>query len=227
MKYIVKLINKNRPGTPLRARGVVLHETATPGATAEDEYQYFNKNDVKASAHAFVDNKEIIQTIPYDEVAWHAGPTANNNYIGIEMCRPKNFDKSYFDSVYWGSVNLVADILFDNLGIREVTKENVISHAEVSDKWGEVNHTDPIAYLREYGKTMDDFRRDTQNAISEKIDIEEQPAPEIAADHWAKKYLDDLIDKGYIDTPDAWQDFDSPATKAQVLALIDKVVNKL
>ena len=48
--YKVKLIQNNRSGSRLNPKGVVVHETATPGATAEREYQYFNGGDRGASA---------------------------------------------------------------------------------------------------------------------------------------------------------------------------------
>jgi len=46
-------------------------------------------------------------------------------------------------------------------------------------------------------------------------------------EHWAQKYLDSLISKGIIDTPEAWVDFDAPATKGLLLAVVDKTTNKL
>jgi len=50
-----------------------------------------------------------------------------------------------------------------------------------------------------------------------------QPKPEPVPDHWAQQFLDNLITKGIIQTPEAWTDFDSPVTKALVVALLDKL----
>ena len=47
--------------------------------------------------------------------------------------------------------------------------DNLISHAEVSAKWHETNHTDPVSYFAEYGKSVDDFRADVQEAINNKL----------------------------------------------------------
>jgi hypothetical protein len=41
--------------------------------------------------------------------------------------------------------------------------------------------------------------------------------------HWAQGVLDELVQAGIISTPDAWNDFESPATKAQVLALVNRI----
>ena len=163
--YKVKLIQNNRSGSRLNPKGVVVHETATPGATAEREYQYFNGGDRGASAHAFVDWEDVVQTIPYDEVAWHAGPTANSRYIGIELCRPSSHEPDKFERVWNNAVSLFAD-LFREHGFGEVTVDNLLSRAEVSSRWRESDHTDPVGYFAECGKTMNEFQDAVQNELT-------------------------------------------------------------
>jgi len=165
--YKEMLLQNNRPGTIIKARGIVLHETANFGVGAYNHAVYFNNPAVKASAHVVVDWEDVIQLIPFNEIAWHAGKTANLNYIGVEMCHAEN--KERFDIVYHNTVLLFADILVDNLGIGVVSTENIMSHYEVSAKWGETDHNDPIRYLKTYGKTMGDFRLDVQEAIDGKV----------------------------------------------------------
>lgn len=46
-------------------------------------------------------------------------------------------------------------------------------------------------------------------------------------EHWAKKYLDKLVEKGIISSPEVWEDFDKPPLKGQVLALINKLYDKI
>lgn len=162
-----KFIAQNRSNKKFYPIGVVLHETATPGATAQAEYSYFNNTKVGASAHAFVDWDETIQTIPWDEVAWHAKEPANSMFIGIEMCRPKKHDATKFAVVYGESVALFSRIFHLLLGIDKITKDNLMSHSEVSAKWKNSTHTDPDALFKEYGKTMDIFRADVQKAIDQ------------------------------------------------------------
>jgi len=164
--YREMLLQNNRPGTIIKPRGIVLHETSNIGVGAYNHYLYFNKPTTKASAHAVVDWVDVIQLIPYNEMAWHAGKTANLNYIGVEMCHAETQDQ--FDKVYQNTIDLFADILVDNLNISIVTKEVIMSHAEVSAKWHETDHNDPISYLNEFGKTMDGFRVDVQEAINNK-----------------------------------------------------------
>ena len=218
--YKVKLIQNNRSGSRLNPKGVVVHETATPGATAEREYQYFNGGERGASAHAFVDWEDVVQTIPYDEVAWHAGPTANSRYIGIELCRPSSHEPDKFGRVWNNAVSLFAD-LFREHGFGEVTVDNLLSHAEVSSRWRESDHTDPVGYFAEYGKTVNEFRDAVQNELNggaevaaindlvtrmdeleQRINRLENPMIYNYIDQnmpeWSRPTIQKLVDKGYL-----------------------------
>ena len=46
-------------------------------------------------------------------------------------------------------------------------------------------------------------------------------------EHWAEKYLDDLVRSGVIENPESWEDFDSPVTKGLLLALVSKLMREL
>ena len=161
------ITSSSRPRTPLKPIGLVLHDTATLGATAQNEHDYFQNHAPRASAHAFVDWNEIHQLIPWNEVAWHAGPTANHSRIGIELCVPKTKDQDKFNKVWNNAVWMFAFLMVNVLKENMVTKENLMSHAEVSNKWKETTHQDPIEYFKQYGKTVDDFRTAVQVKICE------------------------------------------------------------
>lgn len=161
------ITSSSRPKTPLKPIGLVVHDTATPGATAQNEHDYFEFHVPKASAHAFVDWNEIHQLIPWNEVAWHAGHTANYSRIGIELCVPKIKDQDKFNKVWSNAVELFAFLMVNVLKQNVVTKENLMSHAEVSNKWKETDHQDPVEYFRQYGKSVDDFRTAVQVKICE------------------------------------------------------------
>ncbi len=47
--------------------------------------------------------------------------------------------------------------------------------------------------------------------------------PTEVKEHWAKTYLDSLIRKGYIESPNLWKRFEEPPTIAMILALADKI----
>ena len=57
---------------------IVAHDTGNPGSTAQNNVSYYEKtnNETEASAHIFIDDKEIIECIPAltsnkPEKAWH------------------------------------------------------------------------------------------------------------------------------------------------------------
>lgn len=164
-------IANNRSHKKFKPMGLALHETATPGAPALNEYKYFNNNKgLKKSAHAFIDWTEDLQLIPWDEMAWHAKPQGNKRYIGIEMCRPKADDPKRLEKMlitYEATVDAFARVMHYVLKIKTVTDENVTSHDEISRKYKESNHTDPVLYLKEIGKDLDIFRA----AVQTKLDI--------------------------------------------------------
>lgn len=171
MQYpiIQKFISKNRPGTPLLSRGGVIHETANSNDSDEMEQNYFDKNDVQASAHAFIDADSITQCIPWNEVAWHAGRTANRQFWGIEMCHTKDPIKfiEIWNRAVWLFANLFTQEAYPK--IYSVSPTNLMSHAEVSKAWKETDHMDPVEYFKFHNKTVDMFRRDVQVAINDML----------------------------------------------------------
>lgn len=78
---------------------IVVHYTANLGDTAKNNADYFAREKVNASAHFFVDENEIWNSVPVDKTAWHCGgglqgtgghayfrKCANTNSIGVEIC---------------------------------------------------------------------------------------------------------------------------------------------
>ena len=97
MNYIVDHIPKNtksrRPGYALKAEYITIHSTGNPKSTAINERGWLtnpSNADQHTGWHICVDDKEAIEAIPLNEVAWHAGDGANGpgnrQSIGIEIC---------------------------------------------------------------------------------------------------------------------------------------------
>lgn len=99
------------PGTKRRSgkliapgvRFIVAHDTGNPNSTANGNVRYYQNsvNEMSASAHIFVDDREIVECIPAltgtPEKAWHVlygvpadnnlyGFDANDTAIGVEYC---------------------------------------------------------------------------------------------------------------------------------------------
>lgn len=100
-------------------------------------------------------------------MAWHAGYTANQRFLSVEMCEPYGNDPAKFEEVWKRTVWLVADACI-RYGW---TKESLWSHRRVSGSYGDTDHTDPIDYLNRYGRTWDDLLsaidREIQNIANE------------------------------------------------------------
>ena len=75
------------------AEGYCVHNTYND-APAENEANYMRDNDKKVSFHYVVDDKEVIQCIPENRNAFHAGDGAGGNgnrkYIAVEICYSKS-----------------------------------------------------------------------------------------------------------------------------------------
>lgn len=79
-------------------RYIVLHYTANNGDTAQNNADYFARANQKASAHYFVDENEVWQSVRDTDAAWHCGGAiesdhhplrgicTNRNSLGVEMC---------------------------------------------------------------------------------------------------------------------------------------------
>ena len=144
---------ENGVGKP---EGVVIHETATPGATAQNEATYFNRewSNIYTYVHAFVDANEILNIKNTDYTVWGAGPTANSKFIQVELCEVSSTDafaRSVANQAYYTASKLVQYNLPFTPGV------TVMSHNDVSKKWGETTHTDPVGYFANWGYSMDQF----------------------------------------------------------------------
>ncbi|NLG85922.1 MAG: N-acetylmuramoyl-L-alanine amidase [Firmicutes bacterium] len=91
-KKLIRYNYSSRNKTPLVY--IVIHDTGNScaGADAEAHYRYFNGGNRGASAHYFVDDQVIIQTVEDYNASWHCGDgqgkygITNQNSIGIEIC---------------------------------------------------------------------------------------------------------------------------------------------
>lgn len=144
-----------------KPEGIVVHETADPGATAYDEAIYFNREwmNMYAYVHAFIDKGSVIQMMTLDYGVWGAGPMANDRFVQVELCEEDNKDdfvKSVNNDAIW-----CANILHRyNLKPTNATKTGqgtIWSHAAVSKFLGGTDHGDPDGYFAKWDYSMDEF----------------------------------------------------------------------
>lgn len=129
-------------------RYIVIHYTGNDGDTAMNNAKYYAGNVVKTSAHYFVDEKEIVQSVDDLHIAWAVGgnkyPSCaqtgggtmygkckNANSISIELCDAKK------DGVYAPSAKTVAQALELTKALMKkynIPASNVIRHFDVTGK---------------------------------------------------------------------------------------------
>ena len=117
---------------------IVIHYTGNDGDSDQNNAKYFQGKNRGASAHYFVDDDSITQSVKDNYVAWHCGgdkyyhaKCRNSNSIGVEMC----------DTVRDGTYNLSAKTRANVVVlVKELMKkynipiDNVIRHYDVTHK---------------------------------------------------------------------------------------------
>ena len=134
-QMLMKEGSAGRPGTHRTVRYIVIHETANtnPGADAQAHAGLLQSGqNGTTSWHYSVDDHEICQSIPDDEIAYHAGDKrkeggGNACGIGIELCVNQDGD---FEKTFPNGAKLTAFLLQEyHLGIGAVKQ-----HADFMEK---------------------------------------------------------------------------------------------
>ncbi|MBN7773136.1 peptidoglycan recognition protein family protein [Clostridium aminobutyricum] len=124
---------------------LVFHYTANDGDTAEANANYFKSINRNASAHYFVDERDIVQVVKDSDTAWHCGDTQkytnggatlkgivkNVNSIGIEMCSDKvNGEFVITEATQANAIELGKMLM----GKYNIPVERVVRHYDVTGK---------------------------------------------------------------------------------------------
>ena len=130
-----------------------------------------------------------VQTMPWNYKPWGCGAgskgSLNNTHMQFEICDDGMVSQEYFEAVYKEACEITAYYCkmynLDPLGtfVYNGVKVPVItSHDESYDLKLGSNHGDPTKWLKKYGKTMDDVRRDVAALMSGKVEpVEPTPTP--------------------------------------------------
>lgn len=138
--------------------GIVIHYTANPGSTAQDNRDYFQS--LKDSHQTSVSSNfviglegEIIQCVPTWEVAY-ASNERNKDTISIECCHPDETGK-FTEETYQSMVQLTAWLCRKY----NLTQDTVIRHYDVTGK-------NCPKYFVENENAWADFKEDVGNALA-------------------------------------------------------------
>lgn len=164
MEIIKKFLTINpfsRPGEKLQSvKDIVVHWVGNAGSSAMANRNYFESlkdKHIYASSQFIIGlNGEIIEDIPEDEVAFHAGNrTVNRNSIGIEVCHP-DWEGKFTDATYNSLVELCVYLCKKyNLSVN-----HIIRHYDVTGK------ECPRYYVRNEAEWIK-FKNDVANKLNQ------------------------------------------------------------
>lgn len=153
MSYEFKKIiaNSNNYGKIRDLRSIcyiVVHFTGNDGDSGEANGKYFRDNIVKASAHYFVDDDSVVQSVPDDYVAWSVGGSkyadckrtgggkyhgicTNSNSISVELCDTQKDGVSGFSKK---TLNNAVELIKLLMTKYNIDTEHIIRHFDVTGK---------------------------------------------------------------------------------------------
>ena len=117
---------------------IVIHYTSNEGDTAQNNAVYFSRQKLNppASAHYFVDENEIWQSVLDTDTAWHCGAKTyrhkycrNDNSLGIEICMNDKNGNIRLKSI--ANAIKLTKMLMQKYNI---SIDNVIRHYDVTGK---------------------------------------------------------------------------------------------
>lgn len=171
----------------ITVKGLMIHSVGCAQPNAKVFVDGWNKSTYdKACVHAFIDGNSgvVYQTLPWMTRGWHCGGSGNNTHIGVEMCEPasiKYLGGSRFtvldpvDSLkvvkrtYESAVELFA-YLCEFFKLDPLKDGVIVSHSEGAKRGIASGHADPEHLWSQTNSsyTMNTFRRDVKNKMSEK-----------------------------------------------------------
>ncbi len=127
----------------------------------------------KVCVHAFIGydkNKQIrvAEILPLNICCWGVGKgrkgSYNNNpgYIQFEICEDGLKDKTYYQGVFAVAAEYCAE-LCKTYGLQTA---NIVGHCEAYRKGYGSNHADPEHWMKNFGETMDDFRKQVDKILN-------------------------------------------------------------
>ena len=129
-QQIIKVDGDSRRGVMLEGvRNIVIHYVGNPGATAQQNRDYYANPSSEVSSHFVIGLKgEVIQCIPLHEKS-SASNHRNKDTISIEVCHPDESGK-FTDASYQSLVKLTAWLL----DVCDLDSDDVIRHYDITGK---------------------------------------------------------------------------------------------
>nr|WP_302664403.1 N-acetylmuramoyl-L-alanine amidase [uncultured Agathobaculum sp.] len=186
---------------------LVIHFTANDGDSAKNNADYFAREAPGASAHFFVDEREIWQSVKEKDIAWHCGTRGmyfhpycrNANSLGIELCSRKRGEKYYFTPETVKNAQQFVRSLMKRYGI---PTENVVRHYDVTHKNCPAPFVeDAGAWQRFKAGLMEQAKEDNMTEKQVKQLIEQSKTvfdTEEAVPEWGRATIEKLTKRGLL-----------------------------
>lgn len=202
---------------------IVIHYVGSV-SSAKNNASYFANNKLKSSAHYFVDETSIWQSVEDKNMAWHCGgglqgngghtfyqKCTNFNSIGIEMCCKKTSSGHWYfqNSTVQNTVELVRHLMAKY----NIPLERVIRHYDVTGKLC----PEPYVDEREWEKFKNRLIIEEEKEMAEKVYKYTNELPD-----WARPTIQKLLDKGYYNgaSPD---NLNLPESMMRTMVVLDRV----
>lgn len=192
---------------PSDIRYLVIHFTANDGDSAKNNADYFAREAPGASAHFFVDEREIWQSVQEKDIAWHCGTRGmyfhpycrNANSLGVELCSRKRGEKYYFTPETVKNAQQFVRSLMKRYGI---PTENVVRHYDVTHKNCPAPFVeDAGAWQRFKAGLMEQAKEDNMTEKQVKQLIEQSKTvfdTEEAVPEWGRATIEKLTKRGLL-----------------------------
>lgn len=164
-------------------QGLMLHSVGCSQPSAKVFADRWNRSGIEVAVHAVLQaDGTVYQCLPWNYRGWHAGSTANNTHVGVEMTEPSQItytggstftvsDKAAAQEqakgTYQTAVELFAQ-LCKEYSLDPLGDGVIISHHEGYLRGVASDHGDPEHLWKGLGLsyTMDGFRQDVKAAMS-------------------------------------------------------------
>ena len=199
MKFIACNTDNYRVGRTQPVQYIVMHYTANNGDTAQNNCDYYHRvGGLQASAHYFVDEYGVMQSVRECDTAWHCGARAywhpecrNANSIGIEMCSRKRADGSYY--IKPETVANAAALAKDIMQRYGIDTDHVLRHYDVTGK------RCPMPWVDDPGQWTafkDMLTPKNTTTVEEGDDMATRYNTVAELPEWAQEETQKLIDRG-------------------------------
>lgn len=182
----------NYGSTRAATRYIVVHYTSNRGDTAKNNVDYFARENVGASAHFFVDEKETWSSVPEACVAWHCGAKSyrhpecrNSNALGVEICMNDKQGK-----VRQASIDRAALLVRALMAKYDVPVDRVLRHYDVTGKHCPGPMVDDPALWTAFRAKLTQTEQEEEDDMRYKY-YDDMP-------DWAQLTVKKLMDKGYL-----------------------------